>query len=97
MPKDRDLPINQRPPSERKHQLAPPPGRVSIRSHIKENGSPGSPGSPSQSIASGQSSVVSNKQGKSISGGIVNKTLIADQKEKGTIKPVRPDLARAML
>jgi len=30
-PRDRDLPMNQRPPSERKHQLAPPVGKVSVR------------------------------------------------------------------
>lgn len=43
-PKDRDMPVNQRLPSERKHQLAPPPGKVSIRTIV-----PGGPSSPQPS------------------------------------------------
>jgi len=96
MPKDRDTVINQRPPSERKHQLAPPPGRVSIRDE-NNSGAIGGPGSPSGSVASGQSSLA----GSRIGGGLPQGKSTAKSPEKpldksGVIKPVRPDLARAM-
>lgn len=96
MPKDRDPVINQRPPSERKHQLAPPPGRVSIRDEYN-NGPIGGPGSPSGSVASGQSSLAGSTKG----GGLPQGKASAKSPEKpldksGIIRPVRPDLARAM-
>lgn len=92
LPKDRDLPINQRHPSERKHQLAPPPGRVSIRQ--KDDKVSAGPGSPNGSVASGHSGSASpSKQGMSAS----KVSLVKGPENKsGFIKPVRPELARAI-
>jgi len=93
MPKDRDPVINQRPPSDRKHQLAPPVGRVSIRDK-KEEALLGGPGSPAGSVASGQSSLASRK------GAMLKSTASPSPTkppEKDRVNPVRPDIARAIV
>ena len=93
MPKDRDPVINQRPPSDRKHQLAPPVGRVSIRDK-KEEALLGGPGSPTGSVASGQSSLASRK------GAMLKSTASPSPTkppEKDRVNPVRPDIARAIV
>jgi hypothetical protein len=91
MPKDRDPVINQRPPSDRKHQLAPPVGRVSIRDKREE--ALGGPGSPAGSVASGQSSLASKKAGLLKSTASPSPT----KPERDRVNPVRPDIARAIV
>ena len=88
MPKDRDVVINQRPPSERKHQLAPPPGRVSIR----DKGLDG-PGSPSGSVTSNQSASIAGKSRATASPTRPDKPMLD---KSSVVKFQRPDLARAL-
>jgi hypothetical protein len=79
-PRDRDLPMNQRPPSERKHQLAPPVGKVSVR---QKDGL----GSPTGSFAGSVPSVADRSAALSPS---------KPQQSQGLVRPVNPALARAM-
>lgn len=89
-PKDRDLPVNQRLPSERKHQLAPPPGKVSVR----QTAGDGSSLSPQGSVSDSQNGSMGGSPAKSSA---LKAIAPSGGKSSGIIKPVRPEIVRAIL
>ncbi len=89
-PKDRDLPVNQKRPSQRTKQIAPPPGQVSaIGSDIDMMSPTGvrqagaSALSPQGSVNSGSRSQSSAKSGK-----------VGVMRTKGRIKNEKPHIAK---